>query len=83
MTRWALLLFLSPGLRGIYYPATLTVTAVEHGVVTMKAGSGETYTIEEAEAWRVGDRAECLMNTAGTDDKSDDRILEARYCWRR
>ena len=83
MTRWALLLFLTLGLKSIYYPATLTVTKVEHGVVTMQAGSGETYTIEEAEAWRVGNQAECLMSTAGTADKADDRILEARYCWRR
>lgn len=83
MTRWALLLFMTLGLRGIYYPTTLTVTKVEHGVVTMQACSGETYTIEEAEAWRVGDRAECLMSCAGTADKTDDRILEARYCWRR
>lgn len=41
-----------------------------------------TYEMPEHEAWRIGDRAECIMLTRGTEDKSDDVIAEARYVWR-
>lgn len=83
MRHWILLLFLTLGMNNMYYPMQLTVAAVDHGVVTMESVSGETYTIAEAEAWRVGDRAECIMSTSGTQDKADDTIIEARYIWRR
>lgn len=76
-------MFLTLGMNKMYYPTELTVAAVEHGVVTMRARTGETYTIEEAEAWQVGDRAECIMSSKGTPDKADDVILEARYIWKR
>lgn len=76
-------MFLTLGMNKMYYPTELTVAAVDQGMVTMVSRSGETYTIEEAEAWQVGDRAECIMSTSGTQDKADDTIIEARYIWKR
>lgn len=80
--RWALLVFMAMTLRGIFFVEDLTVTKVEHGIVTMESSAGDTYTIEEAEAWQVGDRAECIIFGRGTKDKADDVIMEARYIWR-
>lgn len=74
-------MFLTLGMNKMYYPTELTVAAVDQGMVTMVSRSGETYTIEEAEAWQVGDRAECIMSGKGTPDPADDEIIEARYIW--
>lgn len=82
MRHWLLLLFLTIGMSGIYYPKTMTVTAVERGIVTMQTGEGTEYIIEAAEAWRVGDQAECLMWSRGTEYTDDDRIIQARYIWK-
>lgn len=62
------------------YRQTMTVTAVRSGVVTLSDGERE-WTIEEAEAWRVGDRAECIVLTRGTASKEDDEIAHAEYVW--
>lgn len=83
MRHWLLLLFLTIGMSGIYYPKTMTVTAVEQGIVTMQTVEGTEYTIEAVEAWRVGDRAQCIMSSKGTSDPSDDYIVEARYIWKK
>lgn len=64
------------------YRQTMTVTAVRSGVVTLSDGERE-WTIEEAEAWRVGDRAECIVLTRGTASKEDDEIAHAEYVWRK
>ena len=77
-----LLLALSFGGTPAAYRQTMTVTAVRSGTVTLTDGKRE-YEIAEHEAWRVGDRAECIMMTRGTEDKSDDVIAEARYVWRK
>lgn len=77
-----LLLALSFGGTPAAYRQTMTVTAVRSGVVTLSDGERE-YKMPEHEAWRVGDRAECIMLTRGTEDKSDDVIAEARYVWRK
>ena len=80
MKHFILLWFLTLGMVG-YTATEATVTKVDNGMVTMVV-EGREYMIEEAEAWRVGDRAECIMLTRGTEDKSDDVIAEARYVWR-
>ena len=77
-----LLLALSFGGTPAAYRQTMVVTAVRNGTVTLSDGERE-YEIPEHEAWRVGDRAECIMLTRGTEDKSDDVIAEARYVWRK
>ena len=77
-----LLLALSFGGTPAAYRQPMTVTAVHRGVVTLTDGERE-YEMPEHEAWRVGDRAECIMLTRGTADKSDDVIAEARYVWRK
>ena len=64
---------------GLFYPASLTVTKVEHGVVTMEDRRGHEYQIEEAEAWDVGDKAAAIMYSQGTWDKSDDEIVTVEY----
>lgn len=79
MQKWALILFLTLGMRGMAYPAELTVTQVEHGVVTFD----NLYSIPEHEAWRPGDRALAIMLTRGTEDKNDDEIVHAEYVWER
>ena len=76
-----LLLALSFGGTPAAYRQTMTVTEVRSGIVTLTDGERE-YEMPEHEAWRVGDRAECIMLTRGTADKSDDVIAEARYVWR-
>lgn len=70
MTRWALLLFLTLGMTGMYQVEDARVVEVRNGLVTMEIGDCE-YQIEEAEAWRAGDRAECVTGRQG--------IIEARY----
>lgn len=77
-----LLLALSFGGTPAAYRQTMTVTAVRSGVVTLSDGERE-WTIEEAEAWRVGDRAECIVLTRGTASKEDDEIAHAEYVWRK
>ena len=77
-----LLLALSFGGTPAAYRQTMTVTAVRSGVVTLTDGVRE-YEMPEQEAWRVGDRAECIMLTRGTEDKSDDEIAHAEYVWRK
>ena len=70
MTRWALLLFLTLGMHGIYTADTAVVTEVRSGLVTMETAD-RVYQIDEHEAWRVGDRAEVIVGRDG--------IVEARY----
>lgn len=77
-----LLLALSFGGTPAAYRQTMTVTAVRSGVVTLTDGERE-YEMPEHEAWRVGDRAECIVLTRGTEDKSDDEIAHASYVWRK
>lgn len=76
-----LLLALSFGGTPAAYRQTMTVTAVRSGTVTLTDGARE-YEIAEHEAWRIGDRAECIMLTRGTASKEDDEIAEVRYMWR-
>ena len=77
-----LLLALSFGGTPAAYRQTMTVTAVRNGTVTLSDGE-RAYEMPEHEAWRVGDRAECIMLTRGTEDKSDDEIAHAEYVWRK
>ena len=68
---------------GMFYPATLTVTTVEKGVVTFEDQRGHTYILPEDEVWDVGDQASCIMYSNGTlFDKTDDEIVTAEYVWR-
>lgn len=67
MRYYALLFFLTLGMACMGYKVeTLTVTRVENGIVTM----GD-YTIPEAEAWRVGDKAEAIIR--------EGEIIEVRF----
>lgn len=77
-----LLLALTFGGTPAAYRQTMTVTAVRSSVVTLTDGERE-YEMPEHEAWRVGDRAECIVLTRGTADKSDDEIAHAEYVWRK
>ena len=62
---------------------SLTVTNIEHGVVTLQSKAGIEYQIEEAEAWRVGDPAKAIILTHMTQDSKDDTILDIIYTgWR-
>lgn len=76
-----LLLALSFGGTPAAYRQTMTVTEVRSGTVMLTDGERE-YKMPEHEAWRVGDRAECIMLTRGTASKEDDEIAEVRYMWR-
>lgn len=77
-----LLLVLTFGGTPAAYRQTMTVTAVRSGTVTLTDGARE-YEMPEHEAWRIGDRAECVVLTRGTEDKSDDEIAHAEYVWRK
>lgn len=77
-----LLLALSFGGTPAAYRQTMTVTAVCSGIVTLTDGE-RAYEMPEHEAWRIGDRAECIMLTNGTASKEDDEIAHAEYVWRK
>lgn len=77
-----LLLALSFGGTPAAYRQTMVVTAVRNGTVTLTDGERE-YEMPEHEAWRVGDRAECVMLTRGTASKEDDEIAHAEYVWKK
>lgn len=77
-----LLLALSFGGTPAAYQQQMTVTAVRNGTVTLTDGERE-YEMPEHEAWRVGDRAECVMLTRGTASKEDDEIAHAEYVWKK
>lgn len=64
------------------YQTDLVVTDVCRGTVTLSDGERE-YEMPEHEAWRVGDRAKCIMLTRGTASKEDDEIAHAEYVWRK
>lgn len=62
------------------YPATMTVTSVQSGTVTMETSTGHVYEMSGAEDWMPGDLAALIMSNNGTpDDVRDDVIIEARY----
>lgn len=69
MKHFILLWFLTLGMVG-YTATEATVTKVDNGMVTMVA-KGRECVIEEAEAWRVGDKAEVIIK--------DDEVIFARY----
>lgn len=69
MKHFILLWFLTLGMVG-YTATEATVTKVDNGMVTMVV-EGREYMIEEAEAWRVGDKAEVIIK--------DDEVIFARY----
>ena len=72
MARWfALLAFLTLGMRPFGWSVEdVRVTEVRQGLVTM-VGKDSVYQIEEAESWRVGDRAEAIVR--------EGRIVEVRW----
>ena len=70
---WMLLIFLTIGMHGMYHSDLLTVAAVERGNVLLQSDDGKQYIIEAAEAWRRGDKAECIISD------HDLWIIEARY----
>ena len=61
---WLLILFLTLGTHGLYQPCEWTVTAVDHGKVTLQM-EDRTCVIDEAEAWQVGDTAACIISKDG------------------
>ena len=69
MKHFILLWFLTLGMVG-YTATEATVTKVDNGMVTMVV-EGREYMIEEAEAWREGDKAEVIIK--------DDEVIFARY----
>lgn len=74
----ALLMALLQG--GLFYPASLTVTKVDKGVVVMQDRRGNEYLTDAAEAWDVGDKAAAIMYANGTlFDKADDEIISVEY----
>lgn len=61
---WLLIAFMTMGMYGMYQQAEWTVTAVNHGMVTMQADD-TVCIIEEAETWQAGDKARCIINKYG------------------
>ena len=64
---------------GLFYPASLTVTKVDKGVVVMQDRRGNEYLTDAAEAWDVGDKAAAIMYSNGTFDRADDEIVTVEY----
>ena len=64
---------------GTIYPATMTVTDVTDGVVTMETSAGHIYAMDDNDGYLPGDLVALILDDCGTpDDVTDDAIVSAR-----
>jgi len=61
------------------YPATMIVDEVRNGIVTMSTETGHMYCYAGASDEEVGDLMSVLMDSNGTPNVADDRIVQVRY----
>lgn len=63
------------------YPQAFTVTALDQrtDTVTVTTASGFDYSFFGIEDWMLGDIAAAIMDNNGTEDITDDRIVDIRY----
>lgn len=63
------------------YPKTMIVTEVneESDTVILIDNEGFEWEIYGVEDWEIGDIGSCIMNDNGTEDITDDEIVDIRY----
>lgn len=63
------------------YPRTAVVVAVDYtnDVVTVMDGVGHEWQFTECEDWHVGDIVSLIMNSNGTENITDDIIMDSLY----
>lgn len=63
------------------YPETFIVIAVDedHDFITLQDFSGYTWNWNSVDDWMVGDIASAIMDSNGTEEIQDDRIVMLKY----
>lgn len=63
------------------YPETFIVVAVDqdHDFITLQDFNGFTWNWNGCEDWMIGDIASAIMDSNGTEDITDDRIVMLKY----
>jgi len=63
------------------YPETFVVVAVdpEHDFITLQDFNGYTWNWGSCEDWQQGDIAAAIMDSNGTENITDDRIIMLKY----
>lgn len=63
------------------YPRTMTVTELntEEDEVILTDYVGYTWSFYGIEDWQIGDICSCIMDTEGTENITDDTIINIRY----
>lgn len=62
------------------YPQTATVVNIENDKVIIEDFSGFLWSFEGAEDWEVNDVCALIMDSCGTKDILDDKIVSVKYC---
>jgi hypothetical protein len=65
-----------------YYANTAVVTEVDkaNNLVTVEDCNGNTWQFTETEDWEFADTCSMLMDNKGTQNVSDDEIIQITYC---
>ena len=63
------------------YPETFIVVAVdqEHDFITLQDFNGFTWNWNSVDDWMIGDIASAIMDSNGTEEIQDDRIVMLKY----
>lgn len=72
---------ISPNTTEEIYPRTMVVSEIdaESDIVTLTDSTGHMWEFYGVEDWEVGDICSCIMDTNGTENITDDIIVDARY----
>lgn len=64
------------------YPLSTKVTSLdyERDIVTVSSSTGYSWEFTGCEDWCIGDTCACIMDSLGTDNISDDVVLDVKYC---
>ena len=65
-----------------YYANTAVVTEVDkaNNLVTVEDCNGNVWQFTETEDWEFADTCSMLMDSKGTQDITDDEIIQVTYC---
>jgi hypothetical protein len=77
----AILAMISPNTTEEIYPRTMVVSEInaETDTVILTDTVGYVWEFCGVEDWEVGDICSCIMDTNGTENITDDIIVDARY----
>ena len=61
------------------YPLTTTVTEINNDTVTVEDSNGNLWSFNGVEDWQVNDGCTLIMDSNGTENVTDDKILSETY----